>query len=84
MLGDIDPLPGAEGECPGDHGNMHRHVSEHGLDMRRHVIGPFDVVDPAGIGRGEAIECDREIGTHIGIGIFLDDERRRCMAHEKE
>ena len=49
-----------------------------------HVIGPFDVVDPAGIDRGKAIERAREVGPHVRIGIFLDDERRRRMTYEKQ
>jgi hypothetical protein len=84
MLGYIDALPGAESERAVDHGDVQRYASDHGLDMRRHIIGPFDVVDPAGIGRGKAIQCARKIRAHVGIRIFLDDEGRRRMAHEKE
>ena len=57
MLGYIDALPGAESERAVDHGDIQRYASDHGLDMRRHIIGPFDVVDPAGIRRGKAIQC---------------------------
>src|SRR4051794_1656567 len=82
MLGYIDALPGAESERAVDHGDIQRYASDHGLDMRRHIIGPFDVVDPAGIGRGKTIQCARKISAHVGIRIFLDDEGRRRMAHE--
>ena len=84
MLGYIDALPGAESERAVEHGNMQGYRGKHGLDMCRHVIGPFDVVDPAGIGRGKAIQCTRKISAYVGIRIFLDDEGRRRMAHEKE
>ena len=52
--------------------------------MCRHVVGPLDIVDPAGICRREAIERARKIDPHIRIGIFLNDERRRGMPQEKE
>jgi hypothetical protein len=52
--------------------------------VRRHVIGPFDIVNPRGIGGCEAIERAREIASHIGIGIFLDDQRSRSVPHEHE
>ena len=84
MLGDIDALPGAESERAVDHGDIQGYASDHGLDMRRHIIGPFDVVDPAGIGRGKTIQCARKISAHVGIRIFLNDEGRRRMAYEKE
>src|SRR5437879_5284661 len=54
------------------------------LYVRRHVIGPFDIVNPRGIGGCEAIERAREIASHIGIGIFLDDQRSRSVPHEHE
>ncbi|MEA2966145.1 MAG: hypothetical protein QOI46_6243, partial [Alphaproteobacteria bacterium] len=69
MLGYIDALPGAESERAVEHGNMQGYRSKHGLDMRRHVIGPFDVVDPVGIGRGKTIQCARKISAHVGIRI---------------
>src|SRR4051812_32446880 len=84
MLGYIYALPGAKSERAVEHGNMQGYCSKHGLDMRRHVIGPFDVVDPAGIGRGDAVQRAHKISAHVGIRVFLDNEGRRRMAHEKE
>lgn len=52
--------------------------------MRRHVIGPFDIVNPPDIDGCEAIERARKIASHIGIGIFLDDQRSRSVPHEHE
>ena len=48
MLGDIDALPGAERQRAADDRHMQRHAVEHGFDMRRHVVGSFDIVHPAG------------------------------------
>ena len=52
--------------------------------MRRHVVGPFCVVHPAGIGRRETIERSHEVNPHIRIGIFLNHQRCRSMADEKK
>ena len=43
--------------------------------MGRHVVRPFDVVHPAGIGRCQTAERCDEIGANVGVGILLDDER---------
>ena len=84
MLGDIDALPGAERHAAVGDRNMQRDAVEHGFDMRRHVVRPFGVVHPAGIGRGEAIERGHKIDLHIRIGIFLNNQRRRRVADEQE
>ena len=84
MLGYIYALPGAKSERAVEHGNMQGYCSKHGLDMRGHVIGPFDVVEPAGIGRSNAIQRARKISAHVGVRIFLDDEGCRRVTHEKE
>ena len=41
-------------------------------------------MNPAGIGWGEPPQGGDEIGTHVGIGILLNDERSRRVAHEKQ
>ena len=46
VLDQIDALPGAERELAAGDRHMQRDAGEHRLDMRRHVVGPFGVVDP--------------------------------------
>ena len=75
MLGDINALPGAERQIAVTDRHLQGHAVEHGFDMGRHVIGPFNVVHPAGIGRRQAAERSDQIGAHVGVGVFLDDER---------
>src|SRR5215468_7581405 len=83
MLGEIDALPGAERKRAVDHRYMQRYSGYHCLNVRRHVVRPFDCVHPAGSGRCDAVERRHQIGPHIGIGVLLDDERRRGMAQKE-
>ena len=52
--------------------------------MRRHVVGPLDVVDPGRVFRRQTVERGDEIGLHVGIGIFLDGERGRGVAQKDQ
>ena len=83
MLGDIDALPCAEHHPPAIHGHVRRDAVEHRFDVRRHVVGSFDVVHPAGIRRREPRQRGDEVGAHVRIGIFLDDKGSRGVANEK-
>ena len=56
VLDQIDALPGAERELALRHRHMQRHAVEHRLDMRRHVVRPFDVMDPGRVFRRQTIE----------------------------
>src|SRR5262245_960355 len=82
MLGNIDALPGSERERPRNHRDVQRHSGEHRLDVRRHVIRPFGTVNPRGVGRCKKVERPGEIAAHVGIGVFLDDQRSRRMPYE--
>ena len=46
--------------------------------------GPFDLVDPSGVGGSQPRERRGEVGAHIGIGILLDDQRRRGVPKKEK
>jgi hypothetical protein len=52
--------------------------------MRGHVVRSFDVVQPTRILGRNPGKCRGKIGTHIGVGIFLYDQRYRRVPHEQE
>ena len=83
VLDQIDRLPGAEREFALQHRDLQRGRRQHGLDVRRHVVGPFGVMRPSGILRRETVQCRRQIVEHRRIGVFLDRQRRRGMANEQ-
>ena len=83
MLDQIDRLPGSEREPALQHRNLQRRRRQHGLDMRRHVVGAFGVVAPPGALGREPAERRHEIVQHRGIGVFLDRQRRRGVADEQ-
>ena len=58
------------------------------LDMGRHVVGAFgDMGQPAHrrivARRHQPAEEPLQIGLHVGIGILLDQQRARGMAHHQ-
>ena len=66
MLDQVDRLPGSQREFALQHRNLQRSRRQHGLDMRRHVVGAFGVV--ASIRRlraraGRAPSSDRRAPT---------------------
>ena len=64
VLDQIDALPGAERERAAAHRDVQRNAGQHGLDMRRHVVGAFDGVHPgAVVGREPAQRRDRSACT---------------------
>src|SRR5205085_4178345 len=56
MLGEIETLPSAEPKFLANHRDVERYADEHCLDVSRHIVRPFDIVHPAGIGGGEPLE----------------------------
>ncbi|GCC48047.1 hypothetical protein chiPu_0032528, partial [Chiloscyllium punctatum] len=77
MLDQIDALPGAKRHLAVEHRDLQRGRRQHGLDMRRHVIGTFGVVTPAAVFRRCAVERRHQVGQHGRIGILLDRQRSR-------
>jgi hypothetical protein len=83
MLDQVDRLPRSQHEFAFQHRDLQRGRRQHGLDMRRHVVGALGVVAPSGILGREPAERRQEIVEHRRIGIFLDRQRRRGMADEQ-
>jgi len=83
MLDQIDRLPGSECQFAVQDRDMQRACRQHGLDVRRHIVGTFGVVAPTGVLGREPAEHRHEIVEHGGIGILLDRQRRRSMADEQ-
>src|SRR5947199_688153 len=84
MLGNIDAFPRYERMRPAYHRNVERHAGEHGLHVRRHVVGPFGIMNPAGRRGCKAIEPTCKIAAHVRIGILLNHQRSRRMPREEE
>ena len=82
VFGQIDALPGAERELPPATGTCSGR-REHRLDMRRHVVGAFRVVHPAGIRGRKTIQRGHKVGLHVRIGVLLNDQRRRGVADDR-
>lgn len=77
MLKQIEALPNAEREAAVDNGNGERSLRESCFDVGRHVIGAFCAMDEKRIAIGhEAAEEGQQIALDVGIGVFLDQERR--------
>src|SRR3954467_15177144 len=43
----VNALPSAERQLAADHRYVQRHAGEHRLDVARHIVRPFDGVNPA-------------------------------------
>ncbi len=72
VLDQVNPLPRSKRQIAIEDGDLQRGRRQHGLDVRRHIIGTFGVVAPPCMLRGQPIECGRQIHQHRRIGIFLD------------
>ncbi len=83
MLDQVDRLPRSEREFTVQNRDLQRTRRQHGLDMRRHVVGAFGVVGPSAVLGRKPAERRDQIVEHRRIGIFLDCQRRRGMADEQ-
>ena len=70
VLDQINSLPCAQRQSAAGDRHMQRHAIEHRLHMGRHVVGPFDIMNPGRIFRRKPIERSDEIGLHIRVGVF--------------
>lgn len=84
MFGYIDALPSAQAYFATDHGHLQGNTVKHGFDMSRHVVGTFKVVYPTAIHRRHAFKRGDEVNLHIGISVFLNDERSRRMSEKQK
>ena len=84
MLGNINALPRAERYFATSHRHMQGDAVDHCFDMRGHIVGPFGVVNPAGVVGRDPFEGRDKIGLHVWIGILLNDKRRRGVPQIKQ
>src|SRR5215831_14748018 len=49
VLHNVDALPCAKREGAINHRHVQRHAGEHRLYVRRHIVQPFDIMNPASI-----------------------------------
>ena len=82
MLDEIDALPGAERHLAVHDRNAETDAREHRLDMARHVVGALFLMGVVRAFGRKRLECVAEIAPHIRVGILLDRQRGRGMAHE--
>ena len=82
VLDEIDGLPGAQHGLASGHRHAEAGCRQHGLDVRGHVVGPLDAVVIARAPRRQPLQRLAQVAQHVGIGVLLDGERRRGVAHE--
>ena len=84
MFAEVDPLPGPEVETPVRDGNRETAAKERGLDMRGHIVGPFNVVrEIGGVFGGELIEVALQIRPDRRIGVLVDCQGRGGVLNKK-
>jgi hypothetical protein len=82
MFPKVNTLPGSERNCAMGNWDGKVHCGEGRSDMSRHVILAFVVVDEQGIAiLYKASKEALQIAAHIGVGVFLDQERGGRMAN---
>lgn len=80
----VNTLPGSEEQPVATDGNIERRRGQRASDMGRHIVGSFALVPVKRVAlRNQPGEEIVEIGKNIGIGIFLNQQRRRRMAAEQ-
>ncbi len=83
-LAEIDALPCSEIEAMTRDGQGQFDAGEHAFGMGGHVIGTFKRVGVVGFALSdETVEDGSHVGTHIGVGIFVEGEPAACVLHKK-
>ena len=78
MFPQVNALPRAQRQASAAQWQAEVHGRERGADVRRHVVRALAGVDKQRIAVGhEALEEPFEIGAHVRIGVFLDEQRGR-------
>src|SRR5436190_18963650 len=82
MFPKINALPSPKAELTAADRDREVHRGERRADMRRHVVVSFGRVDenrvPVGHKPGEELF---QIPPHVRVGIFLNEQGRRSVAH---
>ncbi len=84
MLEEIDPLPCPQRKAARFDRNGYLHLRQRRADMRWHIVRPLRIMHV----QLPAFRCDprkkaEKIFLHIGIGIFLYEQRSRRMPAEQ-
>jgi len=83
VLEDIQALPGAKRHAFRNQRNGKAGLSQSGPYVRSHIVGTFDCVAIVLlVFRDEPLEEIAQIQRHIGIGVFLNDQRARSVLNE--
>ena len=80
VLTKVDPLPRPQLQAPIFHGNGHAAAEQGGFDVGGHVIGAFGVVNVVPRLRRNVLKEVFQILLHIGIGVFVNQQRRLRVA----
>lgn len=88
VLKEVNPLPGAQTHLTVLDRNAEADGQKGGFDMGGHVVRAFERVAQiahAGVirRRDKAAEIGQQITLHIRVGIFLDQQRGRGVAHHQ-
>jgi len=79
----VNSLPGAQCEPGIDDRDGQLRLRKRGADMRRHVIGTLGgVAVPGCVFGNDARKELIEITYHVGVGVFLDDQRSRGVLNK--
>lgn len=82
MLAQVDSLPGPQdGPAIADRYG-HRTADHRRLDMRRHVVGPFQGMPERKVFASDQVEGCFQITGNIRISIFIDRQGRRRVQNE--
>jgi len=77
---EIDPLPGSEREPAALERKGKIHRRQRGADVRGHIVSALGGVDEQRVAIAhEPREKSVEVAAHIGVGIFLDEQRGGSM-----
>ena len=82
VLCEVDRLPGAKQQAVPRERHGQRISRKHGLDVRRHVVGPFVVVLVLRTLGREPVEPSQKIALDRRAGILTDEHTRAGMATE--
>jgi hypothetical protein len=81
MFPEINSLPRPQRELTGAHGQRKIHGRQRGANVRGHVVLALGGVNEQRIAiRHEPREKGVEVAAHVGIGIFLDEQRSGGVA----
>ena len=84
VLTEVDALPRAERQAAVPHRQQQRDAQQPRFDVGRHVVGALRGVHEIGRPVGDrAVDPAPEVGPHVGIGVFIQAERRGRVLQEE-